>query len=48
MVTPLITAMQNKNAKWRTFSNVVREDFVSHEKSGYVAYFKKRAFGRHT
>jgi len=28
--------MQNKNAKKRTFSNVLGEHFISHEKSGHV------------
>jgi len=28
--------MQNKNAKKRTFSNVLGEYFISHEKSGHV------------
>jgi len=48
VVTPLIIAMLNKNGKRWTFSNVVREDFISHEKSEYVGYFKKRAYGSHT
>ena len=36
LVTPLITAMENKNAKRRIFSNVLREYLISHEKIGHV------------
>jgi len=31
-----------------TFSNVLREYFISHGKSGHVAYFKKRTYGSPT
>jgi len=31
-----------------TFSNVLGEYFISHEKSGHVQYFTKRTFGNHT
>jgi len=31
-----------------TFLNVLGDYFVSHEKTGYVAYFKKRTYGSST
>jgi len=45
--TPLITAVQNKKCKKDilTFFNVLGYYFICHEKSGHVAYSKKRTYG---